>query len=106
MRMLQIPLVTAALTTATAATAIADTTVLNVPSDQYPTMAAAVAAANKDTNLNNDYVISIAPGTYTNDTTEVDRPMTIQAAVPGSAVILNETAPLPTRRAFYSPLRA
>ncbi len=98
MQMLHIPLVTAALLTATAATAIADTTVLSVPSDQYPTMAAAVAAANKDTNLNNDYVISIAPGTYTNDTAEVDRPMTIQAAVPGSAVILNATAALPNEK--------
>jgi hypothetical protein len=94
MRILQIPLATVALLTATAATAIADTTVLSVPSDQYPTMAAAIAAANQDTNLNNAYVISIAPGTYTNDTAEVDRPMTIQAAMPGSAVILNETAPL------------
>ena len=96
--MLKLLLATAALLTGTAASAIADTVVLRVPSQQYPTIAAAVAAANRDINLSDDYVISIAPGTYTNDTAEVDRPVTIQAAVPGSAVVLKETAPLPNEK--------
>lgn len=85
----------------------AGTTALNVPSAQYPTIAAAVAAANLDTDLTNQYVISIAPGTYTNDTAEIDRAMTIQAAQPGSAVILNETAALPNEKGIllaYAPL--
>ena len=83
----------------TAAAALAGTTVLTVgPSQQYPTIAAAVAAANGDTNPANEYVISVAPGTYTNDTAQINRPMTIQAAVPGSAVILNQTVPLPNEK--------
>jgi hypothetical protein len=76
--------------------AFAQTTVLTVggPTGQYATISAAVAAADADTNLVDDYVISVAPGTYTNDSPQVMRPMTIQAAVPGSAVILNASAPL------------
>ena len=85
----------------TVLTAAASTTVLTVPSGQYPTIGAAVAAANADTNLADDYVISVAPGTYTNDTAEIDRPMTIEAAVPGSAVILNETVPLPNEKGIF-----
>jgi len=84
----------------TALTAVAGTTVLNVP-NQYGTIGTAVAAANADTNFANDYVISVAAGTYTNDTAEVDRPMTIQAAVPGSAVILNETVALPNQKGIF-----
>jgi len=79
----------------TTAAAAAGTTVLTVgPAEQYTTISAAVAAANSDTNLADDYVISVAPGAYTNDTPQITRPMTIEAAVPGSAVILTETAPL------------
>jgi hypothetical protein len=85
----------AALLATTAGAAVADTTVLSVgQSGQYATISAAVAAADADTNLTDDYVISVAPGTYTNDSPQVTRPMTIQAAVPGSAVILNAPAPL------------
>jgi hypothetical protein len=79
--------------------AAAATTVLTVgPSGNYQTIATAVAAANADTNPANDYVITIAPGTYTNDTAEVERQMTIQAAVPGSAVILNQTMALTNQK--------
>ena len=85
---------------ASAGGATAATIVLTVggPSGNYPTIAAAVAVANSDTNPANDYVISIAPGTYTNDTAEVTRPMTIQAAVPSPAVILNQTTALANRK--------
>jgi hypothetical protein len=80
----------------TACAAAAGTTVLTVGGarGQYATISAAVAAADADTNLADDYVISVAPGTYTNDSPRVTRPMTIQAAVPNSAVILNARAPL------------
>ena len=73
--------------------AFAQTTVLTVggPTGQYATVR--VVAADADTNLV-DYVISVAPGTYTNDLPQVTRPMTIEAAVPGSAVISNAPAPL------------
>jgi hypothetical protein len=76
--------------------AFAQSTVLTVggPTGQYATISAAVAAADADTNLADDYVISVAPGTYTNDSPQITRPMTIQAAAPGSAVILNAPAPL------------
>ncbi|HXC14679.1 MAG TPA: hypothetical protein VNV39_17820 [Stellaceae bacterium] len=93
MQMLKTLLMAAALLGMTALTAAAGTSVLTVPG-QYATISAAVAAADADTNPANDYVISVAPGTYTNDSPQVTRPMTIQAAVPGSAVILNAPAPL------------
>ncbi len=75
-KMLKTAFAAALLLGTTALTAFAGTTVLNVP-NQYGTIGAAVAAANADTNLAHDYVISVAAGTYTNDTAEVDRPMTI-----------------------------
>ncbi len=45
---------------------------------QYRTIGAAVAAANADSNANNYYDIHVAPGTYTNDFSNVTRPMTIE----------------------------
>jgi hypothetical protein len=80
----------------TAVGALAATTVLTVggSSGQYATISDAVAAADADTNIANDYVISVAAGSYTNDSPQVTRPMTIQAAVPGSAVILTAPAAL------------
>ncbi len=80
----------------TAYCAVAGTTILTVggASGDYPTIAAAAAAADEDTDVANDYVIRVAPGTYTNDSPQVTRPMTIEAAVPGSTVILNAPAPL------------
>jgi hypothetical protein len=89
--------ITATITLGTTAyCAVAGTTILTVggASGQYPTIAAAAAAADEDTDLANDYVIRVAPGTYTNDSPQVTRPMTIEAAVPGSTVILNAPAPL------------
>ena len=52
----------------------------------------------------NYYVISVAPGTYTNDTATVSRPMTIEAAQPGSTVILNETVALPNQKGILISL--
>jgi hypothetical protein len=50
----------------TAGVAQAATVVIHVPADQ-PTLAAAAAVANADTNLANYYDIRLAPGTYTRD---------------------------------------
>ena len=78
-----------------AVAATAGTIVLPVgPGQTFTTIAAAINAANGDNNAANYYVITVAPGTYTNDTATVNRPMTIEAAQPGSAVILNETVAL------------
>jgi hypothetical protein len=55
--MLQTAFAAAMLLGTTALTAVAGTTVLYVP-NQYGTIGAAVAAANADTNLAHDYVIS------------------------------------------------
>jgi hypothetical protein len=83
----------------TALTATAGTIVLTVgPSQQFPAIAAAINTANRDPNPANYYVISVAPGAYTNDTATVSRPMTIKAAKPGTAVVLDETAPLPNQK--------
>ncbi len=49
-------------------------------------------------------MITVAPGTYTNDTATVNRPMTIEAAQPGSAVILNETVALPNQKGILISL--
>ena len=49
-------------------------------------------------------MITVAPGTYTNDTATVSRPMTIEAAQPGSAVILNETVPLTNQKGILISL--
>ena len=86
-------------------TAAAGTIVLTVGSgQQFSTIAAAVNAANGDNNPANYYVISVAAGTYTNDTATVNRPMTIEAAQPGSAVILNETVALPNQKGILISL--
>jgi len=60
----------------------------------YTSLSAAVAAANADKNLANDYTIQLAPGTYTNDFAEtILRPMSIFGA--GAAqTILQVTMPL------------
>ena len=66
------------------------------PAESFPTIAAAVAAANSDPA--NYYVINVDPGTYTNDTATITVPLTIEAAQPGSAVVLNETVDLPNQK--------
>lgn len=89
----------------TALTAAAGTIVLTVgPSQQFPTIAAAINAADRDNNSADYYVISVAPGTYTNDTATISRPMTIKAAQPGSAVVLKETVPLPNQKGILISL--
>ncbi len=91
----------------TVLSATAGTIVLTVgPSQQFQTIAAAIDAANRDNNPANEYVISVAPGTYTNDTATVSRPMTIKAAQPGSAVVLTETVPLPNQKGILISLAA
>lgn len=77
---------------------------LKWPSGQYQTIAAAIGAANTDNNLANYYVISVAPGTYTDDTATVTRPMTVEAAQPGSAVILNAASALGNRKGILISL--
>ncbi len=74
------------------------------PGQTYTTIAAAIAAADGDNSAANYYVITVAPGTYTNDTATVSRPMTIEAAQPGSAVILNETVALPNQKGILISL--
>ena len=97
--MLKVILGAATVLATTAITATAGTIVLPVgPSQQFTTIAAAVNAANGDTNPADYYVISVLPGTYTNDTAIVTRPMTIQNAQPGATVLLNETVDLPNQK--------
>ena len=103
--MLKVILGAATVLATTAITATAGTIVLPVgPSQQFTTIADAINAANGDNNLADYYVISVAPGTYTNDTATVSRPMTIEAAQPGSAVILNETVALPNQKGILISL--
>ncbi len=95
----------AGLVVTSALTATAGTIVLTVgPSQQFSTISAAINAANGDNSSSNYYVISVAPGTYTNDTATVSRPMTIEAAQPGSTVILNETVALPNQKGILISL--
>jgi len=70
------------------------------PTGQYASINAATAFADTDTNLNNSYDILVAPGTYTNDFSDVTRPMTIEAATPGSQVLLLATVPPPNLKAI------
>jgi hypothetical protein len=70
------------------------------PTGQYASINAATSFADADTNLNNSYDILVAPGTYTNDFSNVTRPMTIEAATPGSQVLLLATVPPPNLKAI------
>ncbi len=79
--------------------ALAGTAALSVgPGGLYPTISAAVAAADADANASDYYIINVAPGTYTNDFPLVTRPMTIQSSAIGGSVILNATIPLPNEK--------
>lgn len=103
--MLKTIFTSAALMIMPALAANAGTIVLPVgPGQTFTTIGAAINAANGDSNSANYYVITVAPGTYTNDTATVSRPMTIEAAQPGSAVILNETVPLPNQKGILISL--
>jgi hypothetical protein len=66
------------------------------PGRAYPTISAAVGAANTDTNLNNAYDVQVLPGTYTNDFPTITRPVTIEVdpCCAGQAVVLNATIDL------------
>src|SRR3954464_5902975 len=71
---------------------------LNVPS-QYPSISAAVNAANQDTNPTDYYVINAQPGTYTNDFPTVNRAMTIQAdPATRGMVVMQATVALPNQK--------
>lgn len=72
---------------------------LAVP-DSYPTISAAVAVANTDTNRSNYYLIIAQPGTYKDDFPTVNRPMTLEVdpAKLGEPVILQATIPLPNQK--------
>jgi len=65
------------------------------PTGQFASINAATSFADTDTNPNNSYEILVVPGTYTNDFSNVTRPMTIEAATPGSQVLLLATVPPP-----------
>jgi len=65
------------------------------PTGQFASINAATSFADTDANPNNSYDILVAPGTYTNDFSNVTRPMTIEAATPGSQVLLLATVPPP-----------
>jgi hypothetical protein len=87
----------------------ADIKVLTVgPAEKYPTISAAVAAANADPNAASYYEIRVAPGTYLNDFPVVTRPMTIgvDSRGAGRAVLLKVTVPLPNQRGSSSLLPA
>lgn len=70
------------------------------PKAHYHTVAAAVAAADSDTDPAHYYVIKVAPGTYTNDFPSVTRAMTIEVdpARSGRAVILKAAQLLPNEK--------
>jgi hypothetical protein len=70
------------------------------PTGQFTSINAATSFADNDTNPNNSYDILVAPGTYTNDFSNVTRPMTIEAATPGSLVLLLATVPPPNLKAI------
>jgi hypothetical protein len=80
--------------------AFADTVLTVGPNTQYRTISAAVAAADADTDLSNYYVISVMPGTYTNDFPYVRRPMTIEVnpLYAGQQVLLLATKNLPNEK--------
>jgi hypothetical protein len=70
------------------------------PAGQYQTISDAVTAADADTDSSYSYDIQVAPGTYTNDFSEVTRPMTIEVDpnYAGSQVLLQATVPLPNEK--------
>jgi hypothetical protein len=80
-----------------------NTIVLTVP-DQYPTISAAVAEADGDTNSNDYYDIQVTPGTYVNDFPRVTRPMTIETANSGEAVVMKATEALPNEKGIILTL--
>ena len=60
---------------------------------EFATLSSAVASATGSYNSANTYIIDIDPGTYANDATIVNIPMTIQNDNPGGgAVILDDSA--------------
>lgn len=79
---------------------LADTVLIVGPEGQYPTLSNAVAAANSDTDLNQNYFIHILPGIYTNDFPHVTRPMTIKVdpRYVGKEVLLKATDEVPNRK--------
>ena len=72
------------------------------PTGQFASINAATSFADTDTNPNNSYDILVAPGTYTNDFSNVTRPMTIEAATPGSQVLLVAMVPPPNLKGIIS----
>jgi hypothetical protein len=71
------------------------------PTGTYHTLSAAVAAANADADPTDDYVISVAPGTYLNDfPPAITRPMTIEVdpAKTAQPVVLKATVPPPNQK--------
>ena len=85
----------------------ADTITLNVGAGgQYLKIGDAVAAANRDMDPSHYYDVWLAPGTYTNDFAEIDRPMTIEVDPQqrGKPVVLKATVPLPNQKGILLAL--
>jgi hypothetical protein len=72
-----------------------DITLTVGPNGQFQSISSAVSSADSDADPSNYYVIYVTPGTYTDDSPFVTRPMTI-AADPNNAgqVLLQATRPL------------
>jgi hypothetical protein len=92
-----------------AAPALADNVITVGPGGQYQTVSAAVAAADADTNPGHYYIITVMPGTYTNDFPQVTRPMTIEVDPrhAGRPVVLQATENLPNEKGIiltFAPL--
>jgi hypothetical protein len=70
----------------------------------YKTISAAVAKANSD--AVNTYVIQVLPGTYLNDFSEIDRPVTIEVdpCCVGQPVVLDATIALPNEKGIILAL--
>jgi len=76
-----------------------DVTIAVGPGRLYQHLADAVAAANADTNLANNYIINLAPGVYLDDFPDpIIRPMTIQTDRATTGAVLAADVDLPTRK--------
>jgi hypothetical protein len=69
------------------------------PRGQYPHLAQAVFVANRDPDLSNSHVISLAPGIYLNDFPDpIIRPMSIQSSSRTKRAVLQATVALPNQK--------
>lgn len=87
-----------------------DVTIAVGPGGQYQHLADAVAAANSDTDLANNYIINLAPGVYLDDFPDpIIRPMTIQTdpTIATTGAVLAADVALPNQKGIlltFAPL--